>query len=205
MIRLAILAALTLVLAACDRPFEPRPSEQSDKIETPPKPQPNPDLSELSVQELIQTKYSRAQLVCRLWVQQGLELFTSREPNDVQTWDLITDFANEKTLFMKGSSKVEGATWSMETVIKLDVLKVAVEKTGTSTDYTPAIEMNIEYYFGIGTEKGRVYYAKGLSNMGRIREQETTPLLNTATTLNAADGSHFNYLECTIETERKPE
>lgn len=195
MIRLVVLVVLPLIFVACGENFEPRKSDQTDKGDKAIKTTTAPDLSKMSIPEALQFKYEKAQMVCQLWVQQGLELFTSNTPNATITWDLINDFATEKSFLMKGSSDFEGATASMDTVTKIDAVKVELRN-----NHSPFIELKAEYHYRIGTGKNGFFFGRG-SSYGFVGEQVKTVLLNSATTFKPADGSHFNYLECTLETE----
>jgi len=165
------------------------------------------NLSGQSIQDVIQTKYTKVLFTCELWVQRGAELVKSNPPSDKLTWDLLKDFSIEKSFELKGD--VQDHTMRMNVNVRSVEIYGSVHHTTADgivykMAHTPVIKMDFAY-------ETDTVYAPGVSSHGSgfqkrdIHEKIMDMSLNHSFSSDAAAGTFFHYLECTIDTEIKPE
>jgi hypothetical protein len=163
------------------------------------------NLSNKSVQEVLQIKYTKAVLTCSLWLQWGKKLDVSNSPNDKVTWDLLKDFSTTKNLQLNG--------WATNTSTSVNLTIKSVElangEIGTPEgavykyQYSPRINLDYAFETIVSTTKGP--YSDEVYGNKDIGEKVGGMLSNTSIKAEGSENSVFYYADCTIDTEIKPE
>jgi hypothetical protein len=192
-----------LGLAACANNSNEKPNPDNNRPQKPVA----QNLSGKSTQEILTTKYNKANFKCDLWVQRGSDLIMSNTPNDSFSWDLLSDFANEKSFNLVGEVQdhTMNITVNVESVeIFGSVLLRELDGKNYKMTHTPVIKMDLFYEQKTTFAPGVYGHEKGWLKR-QVREKLKDMTLNESHSADVAAGTFFNYLECSIETDIKPE
>lgn len=174
-------------------------------------------LSNKSVEEVLSLKYDRVEFKCALWVQINHALNLEVAPNDSFVVDLKNGFTWPQTLHLAG----EIENHKLDAKFELNSLSILAGLRHVDVDGTTFTALNsptIEYAI---TAKGTTsfIYSKGVNSFGfyeskhESRERIHDVILNESTAIFPVNqdgvtidrGAYRNYIECTLETEIKPE
>ncbi len=159
-----------------------------------------------STDEVLQTKYNKAELVCNLWTQFGGELNKSNPPNDSFSVDLLKVDPTQGELKLSGKSQDQ----TVDVSIQVNALKIShvhhtdVDGTVYIMEHTPVIEYAYSYEESAIHINGATISGQG-SGQRSVNEKLKDVALNFSSKTQGDIGTYFRYLDCSIETDIKPE
>jgi len=194
-----ILCALTLVACAKNNDISPKnsPAPQGPVAQK---------LAGKSTTEVLQAKYNKAELQCNLWIQFGGEFNKSNPPSDSFSVDLLKVDPTQGELKLSGKAQDQ----TVDFFIQVNALKISyvnltdIDGTLYIMEHSPVIEYTYSYEESAIHINGAIISGQG-SGHRTVNEKLKDMAINSASKVEGDVGTYFQYLDCSIETDIKPE
>lgn len=155
---------------------------------------PRPDISEMSVQDALYTKYQKLQLVCGSEMTAPGQPATTRGPYPV--WDILKHYAPEKTFLFRES--VGDLKFSFEAHGKLGLVRAVDYSVGTKAVHA----VDVARFSGAPTEQ--TLSAAGQVTVARDNQPFTLTDSLPVTLVQSVSGGYSVRLTCALESRVKP-
>ncbi len=162
-----------------------------------------------STKEVLQTKYKQVLFVCSFWMQRSDIFVKSEKPNDTIAWDLLSDFSNERDFELKAQVLDSDITLKVNVrsveIHDLTLNNRVVDGLTYKMSNSPYIKMDFSYE--VHTGSGSSTSTLTGSQRREVYENISDMTWNEIAHLDSPGNKDnvFRYLECTIQTEAKPE
>ena len=161
-----------------------------------------------SDQEILGAKYNKAVLTCALWVQLGKELQKSASPSDTFSWDLLKEFSTTKEFKLAGkaSQRQVDATLTVKKMSIFGLVSNYHEGATHVMKYTPVADIELAAKISGSPVQG-VFENSTVNRKFSVYEKLVEKPWDSKSWSpgHNNDDKYFDYLECTIDTDLKPE
>jgi hypothetical protein len=207
----------TAFLSACGKEALKGQNLISDSP-TPVKPIPG-SLEGMSTPDLIRTKYNRAHLDCSLRFARGEksgatvfppDFFTSESVVTHASWDLLNDYADEKSFSLEGAVRDSWIKAQVK-IRRIEVVKSLTYTNASGKDfkmqYSPVLKAEYSYEQNIVFVPGHGNVSGGGNGSNSINENIAGALIDSVLSTEPTESkdAYSIRLDCVFNTELKPE